>query len=315
MGNKIDFYFDSADGCTKIHAVRFVPDGEIKAILQISHGRVEFIDRYTDFALYLNKQGILVTGNDHLGHGSSIKEKANYGYFAEKDGNGVVLRDLHTLTLLTKEKYPGIPYYLLGHSMGSFFARQYLCSFGDELDGAIIMGTGNQPFILAKLGVALTWIMAKFKGWRYRSIMIDNMAFGGYNKRFQPPRTDKDWLTKDEKIVDDYIADERCSFIFTLNAYHNMFKGIAALHKKALLCNMPRNLPVFFVAGEDDPVGDFGRGVTKVAESFIGMGMENVKIKLYPKDRQEILNELDRDIVYNDIYNWIESLKIAPINC
>ena len=308
MIQKEEFYFNSTSGKTKIHAVRYIPKGEIKAILQISHGMVEYIERYESFALFLNSKGILVTGNDHLGHGKSVNSKDDLGYFAKEDGNRAVLYDLYQLTQITKEKYPDIPYFLLGHSMGSFYARQYLCEFGHELNGAIIMGTGCQPFLLVQAGRLLTSAAALFKGWRCRCSFINNIAFGSYNKHFEPARTTNDWLTKDTAIVDKYVADEYCNFIFTVNAYYNMFTGISRLYDKKLLSRMPKKLPVFFVAGEDDPVGDYGKGVLKAANMFKNAGMQNIKVKLYPTDRHEILNETDREHVYDDLYSWLVSL-------
>ncbi len=306
MGKKKVFYYSSRDGKTRIHAVRHMPDKKPVAVLQIAHGMVEFIDRYDGFAEYLSSQGIIVTGNDHLGHGNSVISPQKYGYFAEEEGNWAVLADMRTLTRMTKEEFPGLPYFLLGHSMGSFYVRQYLCQFGEELDGAIIMGTGDQPYALVKSGMALTRMMAVKKGWEYRSTTVDDLAFGGYNKKFEPARTKYDWLTRDEAVVDAYCADERCGFIFTLNAYYNMFLGISRLHDRRFLAKMPRSLPVLFVSGEEDPVGDFGRGVIRVARSFRQLGMEHVTLKLYPGARHEILNELNRKDVYRDICYWIK---------
>lgn len=308
MAHKEDFYFNSTSGTTKIHAVRYIPDGKIRAILQISHGMVEYIERYESFALFLNSNGILVTGNDHLGHGKSINSVNDLGYFAKDNGNHAVLYDLYQLTRITKEIYPGIPYFLLGHSMGSFYARQYLCEFGQELDGAIIMGTGCQPYPLVQTGRLLTSIVALFAGWNYRCNFINNLAFGSYNKHFEPARTSKDWLSKDTDIVDKYVADKYCNFVFTVNAYYNMFTGISRLYNKKLLNGMPKKLPVFFVSGEEDPVGDYGKGVLKAVDMFKNAGMQNIKVKLYPTDRHEILNETDREQVYDDIYSWLHSI-------
>lgn len=308
MAQKEVFYFKSTCGTTKIHAVRYIPDGKIRGILQITHGMVEYIERYESFARFLNSKGFLVTGHDHLGHGESINSKEEWGYFAKEDGNRAVLNDIYELTKITKEKYPNIPYFLLGHSMGSFYTRQYICEFGEELNGAIIMGTGCQPLLLMKLGCFLTSFIARFKGWHYRSNLVNNMAFGSYNKRFSPARTSKDWLTKDNAIVDKYVADERCNFTFTLNAYYALFTGISRLYDKDLLSKMPKTLPLFLIAGEDDPVGDFGKGVLKVTEMLKETGMKNVTTKLYPTDRHEILNETDRDQVYSDLYKWLDSL-------
>lgn len=308
MSTKKEFFLDSNDNKTKLHVVMHIPSVEPVAILQISHGMVEFIDRYDEFAKYLNEYGIIVIGNDHLGHGASVTSKENFGYFAEKNGNRILIDDLHRVTKYAKSEYKNLPYFLLGHSMGSFYARQYVCDYGYELDGAIIMGTGNQPLCAALAGIVLTWIMAIFKGWKYRSSFIDKMAFGGYNKRFNPSRTDKDWLSKDESKVDEYLADERCTFVFTLNAYNNMFKGIARLHKRKILKKMPKDLPLFVVAGNDDPVGNFGKGVRIFYEKLKRIGMKNISLKLYPNDRHEILNETDRQDVYEDIKNWIAGL-------
>ena len=306
MARTEHFYFASHAPGRQIHGVRWLPEGQPRAVLQITHGMVEYIERYQDFAQWLNERGFLVTGHDHLGHGNSIRTKADYGYFADEDANGTVLADVHRLTQLTKESYPGLPYFLLGHSMGSFYARQYLCQYGEELDGAIIMGTGCQPRLLVRAGKLLTTLVAAVKGWHHRSKLVTNVAFGGYNKRFEPIRTPKDWLTRDEAIVDAYIADERSSFIFTLNAYHAMFTGIDRLYDKNLLACIPKNLPVFFVAGEEDPVGDFGKGVRQAAQMCRDAGVQKVDLKLYPNDRHEILNELDRQQVYEDLLCWME---------
>lgn len=303
---KVHIQYLSHDHKTLIHAVRWIPDKEVKGILQISHGMVEFIERYEEFAEYMTKKGFLVTGNDHLGHGDSVRSKEQYGFFNEKNGNAVLLLDLYQLQRKTKELYPNVPYFLLGHSMGSFLARQYLCLYGKELDGAIIMGTGYHSRFEAKLGMRLTKMIAAIKGWGYRSKFVNALAFGSYNRKFKPGRTDKDWLTKDEKIVDDYIKDERCQFLFTLNGYYNLFFSLAKLSNKDYIQKMSKNLPVLFVSGEDDPVGNFGKGVKKVVDTFKENGMKRVSCKMYPNDRHEILNELDRKKIYQDLYEWIQ---------
>jgi len=306
MAVKREFTFDSKDGKTKIHAIRWEPEqGEIKGVLQIFHGMVEFIERYEEFAEFLTEKGFVVTGNDHLGHGASIVSKEDYGFFAEENGNQAVLGDVHQLKLMTEADYPDVPYYILGHSMGSFLLRQYLCMYGDGLDGAVIMGTGTQPTAALKLGKWLCSLMASFKGWHYRSRLVDNMAFGGYNKHFKPARTDKDWLTKEESYVDRYLADERCTFRFTLNGYYNLFTSIEEASLLSNLEKKPKDLPVLFVAGGDDPVGNFGKGVEQVRKQFQAVGMSDVTWIIYENDRHEILNETDRETVYKDLYAWL----------
>lgn len=303
------FTFLSNDHVTLIHAVRWIPEGEIRAILQISHGMVEFVERYEAFASFLTEHGILVTGNDHLGHGESVRSEDDYGFFAEENGNMVLIKDIHRLRRMTEELYPGIPYFLLGHSMGSFLARQYLCGYGKGLSGAVIMGTGYHARAEILAALALTKTLAGTKGWRYRSRLIDELAFGGYSKSVKNPRTDKDWLTKEEKIVDAYRADKRCQFRFTLNAYYNMFCGLYKLTFPDYLANMPKDLPVFFVAGAADPVGNNGKGVRKVYHTFEKAGMQKLELKLYPDDRHEILNETDKETVYADILGWLEKQR------
>ena len=303
---KEEFKFRSTSDECNIRAVRYIPDGEIKAILQIAHGMQEFIDRYENFAKYLCDKGYLVTGNDHLGHGGSINIEEDWGYFVDENGNKAVLDDVYELTKITKELYPNKPYFLLGHSMGSFYARQYLCEYGNELNAAIIMGTGHQPLATVQAGMVACRMFALGKGWHYRSNAINAMAFGSYNKKFEPARTRVDWLTRDEKIVDWYLSEPRCTFMFTLNGYYNMFYGISRLHDVSLISKTPKQLPILFVSGEDDPVGNFGKGVADAAKSLKDVGCQNVDMKLYPNDRHEILNELDRDQVYEDLYKWLE---------
>lgn len=308
---KQNFYYPSKDGLTKIHAIEWKPEGAVKAVLQISHGMIEFIDRYDDFARYLNGFGFYVVGNDHLGHGESVVSEEKHGYFANPHGNECVIADLHTLRKMTKKKYPDVPYFMLGHSMGSFLIRQYMELHGNGLDGVIVMGTGSQPAPVLAFGMVVCRLIAALKGWDYRSKLIDNLAFSSYNKRFEPVRTDKDWLTKDEKIVDAYREHPWCGFIFTVNSFYHMFRGIRFVQKKENIERIPKELPLFFVAGSDDPVGNYGKSVQKVYTQYRAAGIRDIRIKLYDKDRHEILNETDRKEVYSDLKNWLEQLVEA----
>ena len=304
MSQMIDLTLPSTVPGRTLHAFRCVPEGEVRAILQLSHGMVEFIDRYKPLAESLAQRGILVTGNDHLGHGGSIRTKADYGYFAEPDGNRAVLEDLHAVTKLTKQLYPGVPYFLLGHSMGSFYARQYLCEYGQELSGAIIMGTGHQPKALVQFARSTCRALAAVHGWQYRSKLVANLSFMGYNKGLEG-RTTHDWLNRDAAEVDKYLADERCTFTFTLNAYYSMFSGILRLHDPAFLARMPKDLPLLFLAGTADPVGDRGKGVLRAIQSLKAAGVQNIRCKLYPGARHELLVETNRQEVFADIAAWL----------
>lgn len=302
---KEEFTYKSNDNKTDIHVIKWIPKNEPIAILQIAHGMVEFIERYDDFAKFLNKNNILVVGNDHLGHGDSVVKKDDWGYFSHPSGRQVVLDDMKKLHDIIKKEYPSCPYFLLGHSMGSFFARRYLIEYGNTVDGVIISGTGGQSLFEANMGKWLTAVIAKFKGWRFRSDFIDNLAFGGMNKKIKTPKTSKDWLSRDEKIVKKYIEDERNNFKFTLNAYNGLFYTIGKTRKKSELRKTPKDIPVLFISGKEDPVGNFGKGVKKVVSVYKSIGMNKVESKLYTDYRHEILNEIGKEKVYNDILNWI----------
>lgn len=306
---KNEFYYPSGDGKTKIHAIEWVPEGEVHAVLQMCHGMVEYIDRYHEFAEFLAKRGYYVVGHDHLGHGKSVVSNDKLGYFADTDGNVHVVGDIHQLRVKTEQKYPGIPYFMLGHSMGSFLLRQYLGMYGEGLSGAVVMGTGHQPDVVLAAGKVLCRIIASVKGWEHRSVLVNNMAFGGFNKRFEAETDGSNWLSRNAENARNYAKDPLCTFVFTVNAYYNMFTGIQMVNKQEREGAIPKQLPVFFVAGQDDPVGNYGKSVENISKKYIACGMKDVTLKLYPKDRHEILNEVDRALVYRDIYLWLEEKR------
>lgn len=294
----------SNDGVHKLHVVVWQPNGEPKAVLQLSHGMIEFIERYEGLAQYLNEQDILVIGNDHLGHGHTAGRDEDLGYFCPEHMSETVVKDLHTVTEYAKREYPGIPYFLLGHSMGSFMARRYLMTYGDELTGAILCGTGEQTSATLFAGKTAAGILGAFKGQRYRSEFIRKTSFKGYNDRFEK-RTENDWLTKDQSIVDWYNGHKFCTFGFTINGYKTLFEVLTYIQKQENYNKIPKNLPVYMIAGEDDPVGNYGEGVKHIYQQYKDSGIKDISIKLYPNDRHEILNELDKETVYEDVADWI----------
>lgn len=298
--------FPSSDGKTKLHAVIWAPETEPRAILQISHGMVEYVERYEGFAKFLNEHGILVAGNDHLGHGASYTEEWQKGYFAAEKGDICALQDLHRMTVLLQKKYPDIPHFLFGHSMGSFFARRYLCMYPNEIDGAVICGTGWQPKPVLVGGLAVVKLLSILKGDRFRSKLVTAMAFGNINKAFEPVKTSKDWLTRDVKVAEKYLEDPNCGFLFTLNGYRTLFRSMYLVQDMDQLRKMDEDLPVLFISGEMDPVGDFGKGVKKAVNAFYASGMENVECILYPEARHELTNELNREEVFQDVLEWLE---------
>lgn len=305
---KEEFYYDSRDGVSKLHAVRYTPDGdeEIRCVVQIVHGMTEYVERYEEFAEYLTSKGIVVTGEDHMGHGKSVGKDGKLGYFCEQDPATVLIRDAHRLKKSTQTLYPNVPYIIMGHSMGSFITRNYMFRYGTGIAGAIIMGTGMPDKKLMTLSKAVTGVQKAFFGPRHVSELINKMVFGKANAEIPDARTDYDWLTRDASRVDRYIADPLCGFTFTVNGFATLFELIMRLHQPENLERIPKKMPVLFMSGTADPVGDYGRGVQKAYDSLSAVGMENLQLKMYEGDRHELLNEVDRGIVAQDIYRWIE---------
>lgn len=302
-----DFYFDSSTGKNKIHARMCIPDGDVRATVQIIHGIAEYIDRYDDFMSFLASNGIVAFGTDHLGHGKSIEKDEQKGFFADSDGWTYVVKDEEIVHHAVKSNYPNVPSVVFGHSMGSFITRTLLIRFPDIFDAAIISGTGNQSHALVFGGLAMGNIVTGLKGPHHYSKMLNDMAFGSYNKLYSNARTDYDWLTRDEAHVDKYIADPLCGFIPTCSLFRDMMSGIKIVTTQKNLESMNKNTPVYFMSGDMDPVGECGKGVKLAYENFKKAGMKDVSIKLYKDGRHEMLNELNSDEVFADILAWINS--------
>lgn len=307
--DKETFSFPSKDGKTRIYAVKWIPDdGTYRAILQITHGMIEFVERYEAFAKYLTEHGFLVVGHDHLGHGASVGSTADWGYFSESDPSDTLVADMHTLREMIQKENEEIPYFMLGHSMGSYMLRKYLAFHGEKLSGAIIMGTGFMPQNVTKLGLTLAKLTAKLRGGRYRSRLLEQLTFGKPYKKYDltGKNAKNSWLTKDEKIVKWYYSEPRCTFHFTANGYIGLTEAVLFDCDPKNLRTYNKRVPVFLVSGKDDPVGDMGEGVKKVYQMFQDAGLRDVEYRLYENDRHEILNETDKETVYHDILTWME---------
>ena len=296
-----EFTFPSTDGTHAVHAIRWVPAGEPRAVLQIVHGMCEHIARYDEFARYLAQRGVLVVGHSHLGHGLTVQTEEELGWFGEPDGNSLLIADIHRLRKNTQ--ISGIPYFILGHSMGSFLTRQYLGIHGVGLAGAIIMGTADIPVPVLKIGQTICRIIAAFRGWHHRSALVSAMVTDGYKRKYG-----LGWLSNNEDSNRAYELDPRCGFRFTLNGFYNLFLGLDRASATEAAGQIPRDYPLLFVSGSEDPVGNNGKGVRAVYSRYRAHGA-NAKIRLYPGDRHEILNELDRSKVYSDLFDWLNLEK------
>ncbi len=309
-----EYHYLSKDGVTVIHAVSWAPEGKVKAVLQITHGMIEHIGRYDRFAAWLTDRGYFVIGQDLLGHGQSVRSDYWLGYFAQPNGNECLIRDMHQLRMNVQKRYPDVPYFMLGHSMGSFLLRQYLTEYpafpeAGPLSGALILDTGYQSRPGLRFGMRALAVAAFFAGWDYKSQMILNAFLGNFDLRYlREGHTLREWLTSDHDEMMEIYTDPLCNFLFTLNGYYQMLKGMETLTHKERLAAMDKNLPVLFASGTGDPVGNFGRGVRKVYQQFLDAGMRDVDLKLYAGDRHEILHEKNKDQVYEDLYNWMEDV-------
>lgn len=303
---KEEFYFDSRDNETRIHAVRYVPEGrEPLCVVQIIHGMAEYVERYEEFARFLTDQGCVVTGNDHLGHGKSVGEEKCYGYFCEQDPATVLVRDVHRLKKMTQKEYPSLPYVIIGHSMGSFILRNYLTMYGSGITGAVIMGTGYQSGGTMAAARFMVKLQKLFLGSRHVSKFSDRVSFGGFNKRIPDAKTDFDWLCKDPESVRRYMEDPLCGQVFTLNGFQTLTELISRDHDPKRLQKIPAGLPLLVISGDADPLGNYGEGIPKVCEGLRQAGVKDVEMHLCETGRHELLNEPERQQTMELIFDWI----------
>lgn len=309
MTNMTEFTFLSTDGKTQLHGMRWEPEGgSVRAVLQICHGVAEHIARYDAFARYLNGLGIAVVGHDHLGHGLSLPEGGTPVYFGAGSTWNTVVDDIYVLHQRIRLWYPDVPLCIMGHSMGSFLTRTYLIRYPGTVKAAVIMGTGWQPKAVIAGGMAVAKAVGAVVGENGTSDLVTNLAFGAYNKLFAPNRTSCDWLSADEGNVDAYMADPLCGADATVGLFRQMLSGIRFNQKLSNLRQMDPRIPVLFVAGEKDPVGDCGNGVRRTYQEFRRAGVLDCTLKLYPGLRHEILNEkAQQQQIFEDIGQWLTS--------
>lgn len=296
----------STDSKNNLNVIIWETEKEPIGVLQIVHGMAEYIDRYDNFAKYMTEHGFNVIGHDHLGHGHSVSDERDYGFFAEENGDKIIIEDMHSVTQYAREKWEELPNFILGHSMGSFCLRQYLTKYSNDVFGAIIMGTGWIPSAAALLGKTIATNTCKSKGSHTVNPLLIKLTLEPYNKPFAPARTNCDWLSRDEKQVDLYVKDKLCGFDFTAGAYKDFFTVLEKIAKNRQLIGMRKSLPILITSGSVDPVGG-KKACEKLNAQYKRCGIDDVTLKLWENDRHEILNELDKSDVYDYICTWLKS--------
>ena len=303
-----EYHLKSSTGITDLFVQSVVPAEEsaVVGVLEIVHGMAEHTDRYLEAAGYLCDRGFAVYMHEHAGHGRSVAKDEDLGYFGEKDGNERLVDDVKSVAQLAKSKHPGKKLVVWGHSMGSFIARRFAAKYPGVADGFIFCGTsGANP--AAALGALIADTIGKVKGGHYRSPFINNLAFGSYNKKFNGS-TGFEWLSVNEENVRKYVADDKCGYLFTAYGYRDLFRLLGSVSGKDWYEAVPKNLPIYLIAGSMDPVGNYGKGVTEVRDKLVQSGHTDVTMKLYDGLRHEIHNEDCRFDVYADIAAFAEKV-------
>ncbi len=305
--------FPSSDGVHTVRGSLWLPEEDApRGVVQLVHGISEHMGRYDLFARILAGRGFAVVGHDHLGHGQTAAGPEEYGFLGERDGWEHLVRDVKALRDQMGGQFPGLPYFLFGHSMGSFVARTYLIRFPGTVDGCLLSGTGQEGAPLIAFGRLAASLLCALRGSNTRSALITSLSLGAYNRQFRPNRTPNDWISRDERAVDAYCADPLCQFVPTVGMFRDMMEGLQFIGKAANCARMDPNTPVFLFSGDKDPVGGCGKGVRKVENLFRSAGVRDLTVKLYPEGRHEMLNELNRELVYDDVLAWLEGHLSQP---
>lgn len=300
------FVIESTDEKTDLNGVIWQPENNKtpRAILQIIHGMAEYIERYDEFASFLTENDILVVGHDHLGHGDSVDiEHPKMGYFAKGDSAAILVEDTYQITNYIKKRYPTIPLFILGHSMGSFVLRNYLKTYSTAVEGAILMGTGGkreEVQLTKRLLNGLNTISPKAVNTAFH-----HLSFGSFNKKIKQPASSNAWLSKNEANVQAYDADEKCGFTFTNNGFYTLINLIDGATQRNWFKTIRSDLPLLLVSGEKDPVGNYGKIPRKIAVELTDNFFNDVTLRLYHDLRHEILNETEKEDIMNDIYDWL----------
>ncbi|MGH4052395.1 MAG: lysophospholipase [Clostridium sp.] len=297
-------------GNLEIFTYKWLPNEheEVKGVVQIAHGMAETAARYENFASTLTKDGFIVYANDHRGHGKTVGQVERLGDLGEDSFNSMV-EDMHSLNKIIKEENPNLPVFLFGHSMGSFLSQRYVCLYSGELNGAIITGTCGARGIILDIGLLIVKTEIKKVGRNGRSDKLGKLIFGGYDRAFKPCRTAYDWLSSDNKEVDKYINDPFCGSSFTAGFFCDFLSGLKSAENDTEIKNISIDLPIYIFAGDKDPVGKNGKGVLKLVKTYRKHGIKDLVYKFYKGGRHEMLNEINKEEVIEDVIKWLNAHK------
>ncbi|MDZ7758306.1 alpha/beta hydrolase [Rhodohalobacter sp.] len=302
---KKESFIIKASNDMDLYCLQWQPDGPPIGAVQIVHGMAEHVDRFHEFARFLTDQGFTVIGHDHPGHGKSRNDRL--GIVPSEDAFHTLVDETHRVYFTIKQKYPELPVFIFGHSMGSFITQRMMQLQPVQPDGIIYSGSNGKPPLLLHFGIFLSKILSRTMGPDKKSPLIDFLTFGKYNKAFKPNRTDFDWLTRDEEIVDQYVKDPDCGFIYPVGFYRDLFLGLRTLHRHEPFSGYSKSVPMLLVSGDQDPVSDMGKGVQQLKSLLEKSGAESVDINIYPGGRHEMVHEINREEVMDDILSWIQN--------
>ena len=296
--------------CSDSHVLYYhawIPEEvQVKVVVHLLHGMAEYSQRYDRFAQYLNKQGIALYAQDHRGHGlTATKAEETLGWFAERDGWMRVAEDSKELSNLIVSEFPKTPFFLMGHSMGSFLARTIIAETPDLYDGVIIMGTGPSMGILGKIGGMIARSHVKKHGSKFVDAQLNKMSFGSYNKQIPNASSAFAWLSRDEKEVQKYDDDPLCGFVCTAKFFEDMLEGIGLANSSERAKRLHNDLPILIISGKMDPVGNYGKGLLKVQEFYKQAGIKDLTLRLVDGARHELLNDTDREKTMKYLSSWI----------
>lgn len=301
--NIVKSFIEASDGheiyCETV--CPFSPIGHVHVI----HGMAEHIGRYEEFVLFLAGKGFAVSSHDQRGHGKTAQRSGTVGFFAEANGFDRVVQDAKEVIDHAQGEFGELPLIIFGHSMGSFVARRFIQLYSDSISNVVLSGTGGNPGLSGKVGLAIASAAAKAQGATAISAALGKMTFGNFNKPFKTEESAFAWLSRDKSEVAKYEADPMCGAPSTNQFYIDLFTGLELIHRKSEVAKIRKDLPVLLISGSEDPVGGRGKGIFQAAEQYQKAGLTNIRVHLAEGARHELLNEIDKDVHYEIIADWM----------